>query len=92
MLDLLYRKKEHSMAHIARVLGVSESTVRRYLIAYNIPLRERGQKASVEGAEIEGSLRTASEQTGIPRSTLWYRRKKLNELNKDSRRVRGADV
>lgn len=78
----LYRDQGWTLHRIALCYGITEKTVKRALLQEGVPIRPRGQKGSLVGAELAGTYKAVSQATGIPVSTLYYRRKRMEKKPK----------
>lgn len=81
MLTWFYLKEGMSIGKISRAIGVPATTLNERLTRLKIHKRS---KRNLKGSDIPGTIRSASDQTGVPRSTLWRRRKVVTELDEDS--------
>lgn len=73
----LYVKEGWSLQRIGAIYKVTPKTVKRGLVKLGVTLRKPGRYGSLVGAEKAGTYKAVSQATGIPASTLHYRRKRL---------------
>jgi len=83
-LQSVYMQRQRSVRSIGVFLTLSDRQVKHLLQFYGIKARPRGRPGSLEGTDMEGTLKSVSEETGIPKTTLHYRRKvkELEEMHK----------
>ena len=78
------------MNKIAAELGCSIVTVRRLVKDNDIEylIRSKGRSFGVMNpAVMEGSLKDAAKKTGLPKSTIWYRRKRADAIIAEMDRI-----
>jgi len=83
MFLTLYVVRKMNLTDIAKELGCSVQTLRRLIVKNGLEsyLRKKGKVAlNIDPEELKGTIDEAAFNTGKPRSTIWYRRKRVKEL------------
>ena len=83
MFVTLYTIRRYSINTIANELGCDIQTIRRLIKKNDLGkiIRRSGRVVTkVNEKELIGTLDEAAHNTGVPRSTIWYRRKRIKSI------------